>query len=256
MPRPQLMSQLQRCLVKGRPTKKKLIKFAHEKVIKSKWRAELAKEDQKPPKLVWGLAARYLHSTFACERRIIESSATEQQQWNQAVGTQTSRRLQKQLMSAPSSFFEEIKKKKKCLDVAKTGGTDRHAGGEAPVRRPDQWRSSCYIFSLLTRTKTSQRGQLWGDQTEIFLFSAGSRPPLLPPLPLTHQVFRSPRLVNRHLRLNISPVGSVCLGGGKKSERYADRSNTSIRASTEIKYNLVEIKSTNVQSDVYCYCFY
>lgn len=45
------MSPLQRRLVKGRPTKKKLIKFAHEKVIKSKWRAEIAKEDQRPPKL-------------------------------------------------------------------------------------------------------------------------------------------------------------------------------------------------------------
>lgn len=99
-------------------------------------------------------------------------------------------------------------------------------------------------------------GQRWGNQTEIFLFSAGSRLSSLPPLSLTHQVFRSPCLVNRHLRLNISPVGSVCSGGGGVSEGYSDRSNTGIRASTEKKYNLVKIKSINVQSGVYCYCFY
>lgn len=49
------------------------MKFAHEKVIKSKWRAGIAKEDQRPPKPVCGLAARYLHFTFACQQRIIES---------------------------------------------------------------------------------------------------------------------------------------------------------------------------------------
>lgn len=98
---------------------------------------------------------------------------------------------------------------------------------------PTAGRSSCYLFRPLEEVNCEEIRR----RSSSSALARG--PPSLPPLPLTHQLFRSPRLLNRHLRLNISPVGSVCSGGGKKKTEYSDRSNTGIRESTEKKYNLV-----------------
>lgn len=235
--RPQQMSRLQCCLVKGRPTKK-LIKFAQEKVIKNKWRAEISKEDQRRPKLVWGLAARYLHFTFiACEWRIIESFGDGVT----ADGTQTSSRLQKQLACAAWSFFEEKCGKNK---------RERSIGDGAQVQRFEAatfWRA---------QRQNGLSKKVKGEEIIIFLFCAGSWPSSPPPpLPLTHQVFRSPCLLNRHLRLNISPVGSVSSGGGEKNWRiFWQIKHWHQRA--QWKNNLVLIERANGQSNVYCYRFY
>lgn len=50
-----------------------------------------------------------------------------------------------------------MNKKEKCLDVAKTGGKDRQAGGEAPLRRPDGWKKQLLpVQPVVTSTKTQR----------------------------------------------------------------------------------------------------